>query len=91
MDIETIKRINRDALRAAQESEGSENIDNKQMIVYAVAIGVAVLTYYLLHQYKPSIVMSTKDNVKQLDQTRVIIASVVAGLLVLLVSHYMKK
>ena len=63
MDLETIKRINREALRAAQESEGGQ-IDNKQIMTYAVAIAAAVLVYFLLQNYKPEFVMSTKDGVK---------------------------
>ena len=96
MDLETIKRINRDALRAAQESEGesvfSEKIDNKQMIMYVVAVAVATAVYFLLQNYKPDIVMSTSNGQKNFDQTKAIIASVIAGLLVILCYHlFMKK
>jgi len=91
MDLETIKRINRDALRAAQEAEGessySEKIDNRQMIMYAVAVGAAVLAYFLLQNYKPNFVMSTTNGQKQFDQTRAIIAAVVVGLLMILGYH----
>jgi hypothetical protein len=96
MDLETIKRINRDALRAAQESVGfssySGDVDNQQMIMYAVAVGVAVLIYFLLQNYKPDLVMSTSNGKKQFDQTRAIISAVVAGLLVILGYHlFLKK
>lgn len=95
MDLETIKRINRDALRAAQESEGqsleSEKIDNQQMMMYAVAVGVAALAYFLMHHYQPDFVLSTKDGQKQFDQTRAVIASVVVGLLVILAYHFLYK
>ena len=94
MDLETIKRINRDALRAAQESEGvvpDEGVDNRQMIMYAVAVGVAVLAYFLLQNYKPDFVMSTSNGQKEFDQTRAIIASVIAGLLVILGYHLFYK
>ena len=95
MDLETIKRINRDALRAAQESEEgseySEKVDNQQMIMYAVAAGVAVVAYFLLQNRKPDFVMSTIDGQKQFDQMRAIIASVIAGLLVILGYNIIKK
>ena len=90
--METIRRINRDALRAAQEAEGSYGGSyglggNNQLLTYAVAVGVAALAYFLLQQYKPDFVLSTKNGVKQFDMTRAVIASVVAGLLTLLAFH----
>ena len=88
MDLETIKRINRDALRAAQEAEGgSMKIDNNQMMMYAVAVAVAVAVYFLLQNYQPEFVMSTVNGQKQFDMTRAVIASVVAGLVVILGYH----
>jgi zinc transporter ZupT len=86
MDLETIKRINRDALRAAQESEAGESgqIDNKQIMTYAVAVAAAALVYFLLQTYKPEFVLSTKDGVKTFDQMRAILSALAAGLLVIL-------
>lgn len=93
MDPETIKRINRDALRAAQEAEGeySENVDNQQLMMYAVAVGVAIVAYLLMQHYKPNFVMATVNGQKQFDQTRAVIASVVVGLLVILGYHLFKQ
>jgi len=93
MDIESIKRINREALRAAQAAEGSsyEKVDNQQMMMYAVAVAVAALAYFVMQKYKPEFVMSTVDGVKQFDQMRAAIASVIAGLLVILGHHLLRK
>ncbi|KKL59416.1 hypothetical protein LCGC14_2215570 [marine sediment metagenome] len=95
MDLETIKRINRDALRAAQESEGETSefgkLDNQQLIMYAVAVAIAVGAYFLLQNYKPDFVMSTENGQKKFDQTRAIIASVVVGLVVILCYHFLYK
>jgi hypothetical protein len=53
MDIESIKRINREALRAAQAAEGGsyEKVDNQQMMMYAVAVAVAALAYFVMQKY----------------------------------------
>ena len=84
MDLETIKRINRDALRAAQEANGGYKIDNNQMMMYGIAIAVAVAVYFLLQNYQPGFVMSTVNGQKQFDMTRAAITAVVAGLVVIL-------
>ena len=95
MDLETIKRINRDALRSAQEAEGESvgpvQVNNQQLIMYAVAVAVAVAAYFLLQNYKPDFVMSTENDQKKFDQTRAIIASVVAGLVVILGYYFIYK
>ncbi len=87
MDLETIKRINRDALRAAQESEGEKGEQQNQLVMYAIAVGLAVATYFLLQYFQLDFVMSTSDGEKKFDQNRAIIASVVVGLLVIVGYH----
>lgn len=95
MDLETIKRINRDALRAAQdaagESGGATGMDT-QTTMYIVAIIVAIAAYFILKQMQPEFVMSTSgDNgAKKFDETRAIIASIVAGLIVILIYNMMQ-
>lgn len=88
MDLETIKRINREALRAAQEAEAnggsSELFGNQQMMSYGVALAIAALTYFLLYSFKPKFVMSMKEGVETFDQMRAILSAVAAGLLVIL-------
>lgn len=89
MDTEQIKRVNREALRAAKEAEGSSSgLDNTQLMMYGIAIAVAVLSYFLLQQYQPAFVMVAQNGQKTFDMTRAIIISVVAGLLVILCYHF---
>ena len=94
--METIKRINRDALKAAQEAAGETGSEyggnNNQMIMYLVAIAVAIGGYFLLKNYQPEFVMSVSgDNgTKQFDETRAMIASAIAGLVVILVYNLMQ-
>ena len=98
--METIKRINRDALRAAQEAEGYSSggldlgvvrLDNQSLLMYAVAVGAAVLTYYLLQMYSPELVTSVQDGERRFDQTRAALVSVAVGLLVVLGHHLMNN
>ncbi len=95
MELETIKKINREALRRAQENEGGYSdfgqANNQQLIMYAVAVAIAVGTYFLLQNYKPDFVMSTVDGQKQFDQTRTLIASAVAGLLAIMGYQFLYK
>jgi len=88
MDLETIKRINRDALRAAQEqgsgSSAPSNINNQQMIMYFVALACAVAFYFILQSWRPNFVMSGEDSNRQFDHGRAVIASIIVGLLVVL-------
>ena len=95
MDLETIKRINREALEAAKASNGSYSgsafglsLDNTHLMVYALAAVVAGVCYYLLQQYQPELVTRVENGMRVFDQTRAIVASVVAGLLVVL-AHYL--
>ena len=81
MDLETIKRINRDALRSAQSATGSA-VSNQQLISVAVLAGIAVAVYFALQSYQPEIVMSVgPSGEKQFDQTRALVLSAVAGVL----------
>ena len=90
--METIKRINRDALRAAQEAESSSGCKgSNQLVVYLIAVGVAVATYLLLKQYQPNFVKVTENGVSKYDDKRAIIAAVIAGLLVLLLNQLLYK
>lgn len=91
MDVETIKRINRDALRAAQEAESSVSLDNRQLMKYAVAVAIAVLAYYLMQHYQPDFVMVVKNGRREFDQMRAVVGAVVVGLLVLLGFHLVQK
>lgn len=95
MDLETIKRINREALEAAKAANGHHSdsllglsLDNTSLLVYGVAVLVGVVAYYLLHRYQPMVVTRVENGLRVFDQTRAIIASVVAGLLVVL-AHYL--
>ncbi len=101
MDLETIRRINRDALRAAKEAAGETEGETEgaagtglstQTTMYIVAIIVAIATYFLLKNVQPEFVMSTSgDNgIKKFDETRAIIASIVAGLIVILIYNMMQ-
>lgn len=89
--METIKRINRDALRAAQEAEAASNgcKGSNQLVIYLIAAGVAAATYFLLKQYQPKFVQVTENGVSKYDEKRAIIAAVIAGLLVLLLKQLM--
>ena len=95
MDLETIKRINRDALRTAQEASGSENrgktLLNNDVVVYALAGVVAVAVYFLLQYYSPAVVTVTVNGEKKFDQVRAIIIAVIAGLAVVLLQSLLKK
>lgn len=100
MDMETIKRINRDALKAAQEAQGHSSggldlgflhLDNQSLLMYAVAVGAAVLTYYLLQMYSPELVTSVHNGERHFDQTRAALVSVAVGLLVVLGHHLMNQ
>lgn len=97
--METIKRINREALSAAQSSTGmsskgsyrSYGSDNTQMYVYLGALAAAVASYFLLQNYQPNFVMTTDGNgMKMFDQTRAMILSAVVGLVVV-VGYHMSK
>lgn len=93
MDMETIKRINREALRAAQEAEAASKgcMGSNQMVVYLIAAGVAAATYLLLKQYQPKFVQVTENGVSKYDEKRAVIAAVIAGLLVLLLNQVLYK
>jgi len=94
MDNETIKRINRDALRAAQEAEASSKsngVDSRQLMVYLGAVAVAAVVYYLLRQYQPEFVKVKDNGVSKYDDKRSILAAIVAGLLVVLGNHLMRN
>ena len=88
MDLETIKRINRDALRVAKESSGEkapENAIDNQMTAYIVAILFTIGTYVLLRNIQPEFVMSVSrvDGSKVFDDFKAIIASILVGIIVL--------
>jgi hypothetical protein len=91
MELRDYQELNRQMLREAQAAELAEmgfgKIDNQQMMVYLVAAGIAVLSYFLMQRYTPDVVMSTKDGKKQFDTVRAVVASVVVGVLVLVVHH----
>lgn len=63
MDLETIKRINRDALRAAKqaageaESEVSEFFGSSQTTMYIVALAVAVGVFFFMRYMQFDFVM----------------------------------
>jgi uncharacterized membrane protein YdjX (TVP38/TMEM64 family) len=61
------------------------------MMVYAAAVVVAVLAFYLMKRHTPDLVMSTVDGKKEFDRTRAIVASVVVGLLVVLGHHLLMR
>ena len=93
MDLETIKRINRDALRAAKEAQGesmsifSEKIDNQMFLMYVLAVVVGFLAYYLLQRYSPAIVMYTENGQKVFDKTKAVIVSVIVSLILVVLYH----
>ena len=92
MDMETIKRINRDALRAAKEAQGEQegysdlNLSNK-LFKYSMAVVAAVVTYFLLKQYQPNIVKVTENGVLVYDDKRAILFAAVVGVLSLFLVH----
>jgi hypothetical protein len=89
MNMETIRRINREALDEARKSVGMEpeQSSDNQMLVYAAAVVVGLLVYYLLHTYSPSFVMVTKDNVQTFDMLRAGLLSGASALAVVLGHH----
>lgn len=84
MNLEDIKRINREALESAKGSVGEvDYTDNTHLMVYAGAVAVAVGVYYvLMNKYTPSLVTTTTNGVETVDRNRVLAASLLAGLLV---------
>ena len=87
MDAGTIHRINREALR---EAKAAERHVQHHMGVYLLAAISAVVAYFVLKSYHPGIVTS-KDHqgVVQIDQLKLVLASVAVGLLVVICYHFL--
>lgn len=92
MDLDAIKKINRDALRAAKESQNGEDYTDKQhMYMYLAAAVAAALAFYGAQRYEFSYAMVEKNGRKEFDRTRgLIIAAIVALLVFLLCRMYCK-
>jgi hypothetical protein len=90
MDEQLARKLVRDSINSARAEKGLPPLDsnNNQLLMYLLAVVVAVVSYYLLRNYKPNFVTVELNGVKQFDQARGVVASIVAGLLVLLV-YYM--
>lgn len=86
MDLETIQKINRDALKAAKDAQdgGEDYMDKKHMYMYLAAAVAGALAYYLFQHYDFRYVMVEKDGKKVFDKTRGVVFSVIVALLVLL-------
>ncbi len=84
MDMNTIKRINREALRQAQAAETQQSL-----VSYLVAALIGVAAYFILRYYKPGFILS-KDAAGQpiVDQLKLVLASVAVALVVLILYHY---
>jgi len=93
MNLEDIKRINREALNEAKGSSASTEMDytdNRHLMLYGAGVAVAAVAYYLLmNKYTPELLMTTVNGVKQVDRNRVIAASVLAGVVAVGGYHYM--
>lgn len=83
-------RINRAALEAAKAALGDDYHEETSWAVYVIAIVVAVVVYLMLQKMQPAFVMVDKGNgFKEFDKTRGLIVSAIAGLIVILVKHFM--
>lgn len=93
MDLETIQKINRDALKAAKDAQdgGEDYMDKKHIYMYLAAAVGGVLSYYLFQRYEFRYAMVEKDGKKVFDQTRGVIFAVVVALLVLLAAQMYYK
>lgn len=89
--METIKRINREALREAQEALDAESNNNRFMVVgLAVLVGLAV--YYLVKNSKVELVMKVDEHgIKIVDNRRAALMGVLAGLLVLAIDYFRRN
>jgi len=85
MDIDTIKRINREALRQAQDAEKQQSLT-----CYLVAALIGVAAYFAIRYYKPGFILS-KDAAgqPQIDQVKLVLAAVGCALVVLVAYHYL--
>lgn len=87
--METIKRINREALEQAKKALGQteaelENPHELTMYLFAVLLGVA--TFFALKYWEPAFVMTQDDaGTMVFNQTRAIILSILVGLLLVVV------
>lgn len=86
MDLETIQKINRDALKAAKDAQngGEDYTDKKHMYMYLAAAVAGATAYYLFQRYEFRYAMVEKDGKKVFDKTRGVVFAVVVALLVLL-------
>jgi len=86
MDMETIRKINRSALRAARESLNSSNMNMKNdmdMNNVLIALVSGAVIYWLLTTYKPQFVMTkSMDNQQHVDNMRLWFITAVAALVV---------
>jgi len=58
--------------------------DTLTVTMYLAALVVAIGMYYVLRHYKINLVMTTTNGTKTFDETRAVVISVMAGILVLL-------
>lgn len=96
MDMETIKRINKEALETAKKSLGSHSGNNEMVLdpmccaVYVIAVIISVSSYFILQNVKPTFLMKkvevNNEQQMEFDVLKAIILSIILGLLVLL-SH----
>lgn len=84
--MDTIKRINREALRQAKDSEKSQH----HLTCYLVAAVLALVTYFALRYYKPGFVLSRGiAGQPQVDQLKLVLASLAVALLIILGYHFL--
>jgi hypothetical protein len=93
MDMDTIREMNAKLLAEAKEAEGKVEFTVEKYLPFIVAVLVAVAVYFGLRCWKPKFVVAGVDTVGTvvLDQTKLIIAAVVAGLVVLLIAMFLPK
>ena len=85
MDIDTIKRINREALEAAKKAQ-NKYTDENHMMMYVLSVLAGIVSYFFMQKYQPSFLMTNTNGggVLEFNKTRGVIASVIVGLVFLL-------
>jgi len=93
MDMETIKRINRDALRAAQEAEAGavSLVSSKHAPGYILAVVMSIVAYFALRQYQPDFVKSSQNGALVYDDKRSIGFAVLLGVLILIANYLINQ
>ncbi len=93
MDMDTIRDMNAKLLAEARAAENKLEFAVEKYLPYIVAVLVAVAVYFGLRCWKPKFVVAGVDTVGTviLDQTKLIISAVIAGLAVLLIAMVIQK